>query len=182
MVFVPKQFHLNETDEKAEYDLHENDPQDAGYRRFLSRVSVPLLARLKTGAKGLDFGCGPGPTLSLMLEEAGHSLELYDKFYATDASVLTKTYDFISATEVVEHLATPEDTLRQLWDMLAAGGTLALMTKRVINQDRFETWHYTNDQTHIAFFSTTTFTWLAAELGASLEFVDNDVIFFSKAG
>lgn len=180
LVFVPQKYHLSASYEKAEYDLHENDPGDAGYRRFLSRVTVPLLARLKTGARGLDFGCGPGPTLSVMLEEAGHSLALYDKYYATDASVLAKSYDFISATEVVEHLAAPGDTLRQLWTMLAAGGTLALMTKLVIDKDRFQTWHYKNDQTHIAFFSTASFAWLADELGARLDFVDSDVIFLSK--
>ena len=180
LVFVPQEYHLSASDEKAEYDHHENDSKDAGYRRFLSRVSVPLLARLKPGSSGLDFGCGPGPTLSLILEEAGHSLALYDKFYATDATVLTKTYDFISATEVVEHLAAPGETLQQLWDMLARGGTLALMTKLVINKDRFQSWHYKDDPTHIAFFSTITFTWLADKRGAKLEFIENDVIFLTK--
>lgn len=180
MVFVPAKYHLSPRDEKAEYDHHENHPEDLGYRRFLSRVSVPLLARLKTESSGLDFGCGPGPTLSVMLEEYGHQLALYDKFYATDASVLAKTYDFISATEVVEHLAAPGDILHQLWSMLAVGGTLALMTKLVIDKERFQTWHYKNDQTHITFFSTTTFAWLAHVLGARLEFVDRDVIFLTK--
>jgi len=44
---------------------------DPRYRRFLARLAEPLIAHLPKGARGLDFGCGPGPTLSLMLREAG---------------------------------------------------------------------------------------------------------------
>ena len=33
-------------EEKAQYDLHENDPYDLGYRKFLSRLTDPLLAKL----------------------------------------------------------------------------------------------------------------------------------------
>ena len=36
LVFVPKCFWLNAEDEKATYDLHENNSQDQGYRKFLS--------------------------------------------------------------------------------------------------------------------------------------------------
>lgn len=180
LVFVPAKDHLSASAEKAEYDHHENSSADPEYRRFLSRLSIPLLARLKTRTEGLDFGCGPGPTLSVMLEEAGHNVALYDIFYSNDASVLEKNYKFISATEVVEHLAAPGLIFQQLWGMLKAGGTLALMTKLVISKKRFQTWHYKNDPTHIAFFSVATFTWLANELGATLEFIDDDVIFLSK--
>ena len=39
LVFVPADQHISEEAERAEYDLHENDPSDAGYRRFLSRLA-----------------------------------------------------------------------------------------------------------------------------------------------
>lgn len=180
LVFVSKKYHLCQTDEKAEYDQHENHPHDSGYRRFLSRLASPLLARLRPGSRGLDFGSGPGPTLSLILEEAGHKLELYDKFYAPKTEPLARTYHFVTATEVVEHLADPGDALRTLWTLLEPGGTLALMTKLVIDKQRFCSWHYKNDPTHIAFFSKATFTWLADSLEAKLEFIGDDVIFLSK--
>ena len=35
--------HLSPEDERAIYDLHQNDPADAGYRRFLSRMADPLV-------------------------------------------------------------------------------------------------------------------------------------------
>jgi len=72
-------------DERAEYLLHANDPQDAGYRRFLFRLAEPLLARLAPACEGLDYGCGPGPALAAMLREAGHDVALYDPFFAPDA-------------------------------------------------------------------------------------------------
>jgi hypothetical protein len=60
--------------ERRHYDTHENSPDDPGYRAFLNRLAAPLLAQLPSGQplSGLDFGCGPGPTLSVMLREAGH--------------------------------------------------------------------------------------------------------------
>ncbi|MGB2360319.1 MAG: methyltransferase, partial [Porticoccaceae bacterium] len=58
--------------EKAIYDQHQNSPDDLQYRRFLSRLTEPLLERLGPCSRGLDFGCGPGPTLSVMMAEQGH--------------------------------------------------------------------------------------------------------------
>jgi 2-polyprenyl-3-methyl-5-hydroxy-6-metoxy-1,4-benzoquinol methylase len=180
LVFVPSCFHLSNEEEKAEYDLHQNNPNDAGYRHFLSRLVTPLMDRLPAQAQGLDFGCGPGPTLSVMLEEAGHKVTLYDKFYAHDTHALEKDYDFITATEVVEHLAQPREELDRLYTLLRPGGILGIMTKQVINQTAFKDWHYKNDRTHISFFSRTTFEWLAARWEARLEFMGADVILVHK--
>ena len=66
--------HLSPEDERAIYDLHQNDPADARYRAFLARLADPLRAKLAPGMRGLDFGCGPGPVLSIMLREAGLAL------------------------------------------------------------------------------------------------------------
>lgn len=180
LVSVPRRFHLSPASERAEYDLHENDTQDPGYRRFLSRAATPLMARLSPRARGLDFGCGPGPALALMLEEAGFPTETYDPFYASDAGVFEKQYDFITATEVVEHLSDPKFELQRLYSLLVRGGVLAIMTKRVTNQDAFATWHYKNDKTHVVFFSEETFSWLASKWSAQVEFVAADVVFLTK--
>jgi hypothetical protein len=55
---------------------------------FLSQVFDPVTTHLKKGAKGLDFGSGPGPTLSLMFEKQGYQVDLFDKFYADNPEVL----------------------------------------------------------------------------------------------
>ena len=78
LVFVNPEQRVDAEAEKAVYDLHENDPQDQGYRRFLSRMADPLLQRIAPQSQGLDFGCGPGPALAMMLEEQGHQVALYE--------------------------------------------------------------------------------------------------------
>ncbi len=180
LVYVPARYHLDPHAEKAEYDKHQNTPDDPGYRRFLGRLAEPLGERMAAGSRGLDFGCGPGPALADILEGKGLRVALYDRYYFPDASTLCGSFDFICATEVVEHLAHPDKEISRLWQALAGGGVLAIMTKLVINPDRFANWHYIRDPTHIAFYSRSTLQWLARRLGARLEFVGDDVIFLTK--
>ncbi len=179
-MFVPPALFLSAVQEKAEYDRHRNDPCDPGYRRFHGRLFEPLQQRLAPNSAGLDFGCGPASALAAMLAEAGHRLALYDCFYAPRPAVLQERYDFITATEVVEHLHRPGEVLAQLWSLLRPGGLLGLMTKLVRDREAFARWHYKNDPTHVAFFSRQTFDWLACEWGAGVEFIGQDVILLSK--
>lgn len=182
LVFVPPEYFLSEANEKLAYDHHQNSPSDPDYRRFLNRLFFPLQARLTSKSHGLDFGSGPGPTLSVMFEEIGHTVTLYDHFYAHNPTVLQQPYDFITATEVVEHLHDPATILAQLWTLLKPGGYLGLMTKLVRDQNAFTTWHYKNDLTHVCFFSKETFEWLADQWHAELELFHSDVMVFHKRG
>ncbi|TDG13001.1 class I SAM-dependent methyltransferase [Seongchinamella unica] len=181
LVFVPPRYYLGSAEEKAEYDLHRNEVDDPGYRRFLSRLADPLLARIPSAARGLDFGCGPGPALAAMLKEAGHQVSLYDVFYRPDAEVLQRSYQFITATEVVEHLHEPGLALEQLWENLEPGGYLGIMTKLVRDAESFARWHYKNDPTHVCFFSESSWLWWARQRAASLERIGADVILLRKA-
>ncbi len=180
LVFVPKRNWLSSEDEKAIYDLHENNSQDRGYRQFLSRLSVPLLERLDPKQRGLDFGCGPGPALSTLLQAQGHKVDLYDPFYYDDPSVFDKTYDFICATEVVEHLRYPQKVFSDLFGMLKPGGWLGIMTKLVLDHRAFLQWHYIRDLTHVCFFSRATFDYVAQRFNADIQFIAKDVILLNK--
>ncbi|MBW4485334.1 MAG: class I SAM-dependent methyltransferase [Tildeniella torsiva UHER 1998/13D] len=180
LIFVLPASFLSFQAEKAEYDLHQNCAQDLGYRRFLSRLGDPLLDCLAPSSQGLDFGSGPGPTLSVMLEAAGHRVVLYDPFYADDGTVFAQLYDFITATEVVEHLRQPRMELDRLWSCLKPGGILGIMTKLSRDNAAFAGWHYKSDRTHICFFSVQTFEWLAAHWQAELTIVGQDVILLRK--
>lgn len=180
LVFVLPEFFLDTESEKQQYDLHENSAGDEGYRQFLGRLAEPLLTHLKPAATGLDFGCGPAPVLANMLSDAGHRVALYDCFYVRDESVWQQKYDFVTATEVVEHLHAPQLELARLWQVLNPGGCLALMTKLVIGVEAFSRWHYKNDPTHVCFFSKTTFEWWAKKHAAEITFVGSDVILLRK--
>lgn len=180
LVFVPSRYFLAPADEKACYDQHQNSPEDANYRRFLGRLFDPLVKQLSPGSRGLDFGCGPGPTLSLMLAEAAFPTAIYDPFYAPDPAVWRDRYDFVTASEVVEHLHRPMTDLQRLWSVLKPGGWLGIMTKRVLNRRAFAGWHYKNDPTHVAFFAEDTFLWLARRWSAELKIAGPDVVLLQK--
>lgn len=171
---------LSEAGEKAVYDDHENTVDDPGYRRFLLRPFGEVLKRKPAPARGLDFGCGPGPALVAMAEEANYTMAQYDKYYCPDEAVLGVEYDFITSTEVVEHLADPLPILERLWSLLAPGGLLVLQTKRVLDDERFRAWHYRNDPTHITFFAQQSFDWLGQHWGATPEYPHADVVVFTK--
>jgi len=180
LVFTSKEFHLSAVAEKTRYDSHQNNPKDQHYRAFLSQVFNPVVDNIQPGAKGLDFGCGPGPTLSVMFEEQGYEVDLFDKFYADNHSIFNKKYDFITATEVAEHLDKPGDELARLYDMLNKDGVLAIMTKMINDKVNFKSWYYKDDPTHICFFGQDTMHHLAKVWGARIKFYGDDVVLFFK--
>lgn len=161
--------------ERRHYLLHENDPADAGYRRFLSKLAQPLLERLPPHSAGLDYGCGPGPALARMLEEAGHKVALYDPFFFPDPAPLQHRYDFVTCTETAEHFHHPGEEFARLMELVRPGGLLAVMTCFQTDDARFEDWHYRRDPTHVVFYRAETFRWLAAAQGWSCESPGKDV-------
>jgi hypothetical protein len=183
LVFADPASLLDSQAELAIYQQHQNDPADQRYRQFLAKLATPLLQRLPSQPdvhsqpwQGLDFGSGPGPTLSLMLAEAGLQMAVYDPYFAADKSVLQQRYDVICCTEAIEHFYQPAQEW-QLWlQMLKAGSWLGLMTKLRPQTADFARWHYKNDPTHVSFFSQQTFQYLATRDGFSLEIIGNDVI------
>lgn len=162
--------------ELAVYQLHENHIHDPAYRRFLARLADPLLARLAPAARGLDYGCGPGPALAAVLTEAGHSMALYDPFFETDPAPLRNTYDFITCTEVVEHFHHPAEEFDRLGAMLRPGGWLAVMTCFQTEDARFARWHYRMDPTHVVFYRPETFARIAELRGWSCTIPVKDVV------
>jgi hypothetical protein len=166
--------------ELAHYRTHENDPSDPGYRSFLSRLSIPLGERLAPGAEGLDYGSGPGPTLALMFQERGYSMRNFDPFFSPDSSVLERTYDFITATEVVEHFFSPGPEFDRLDRMLSPGGWLGVMTEVLDETRSLSTWRYARDPTHVSLYSGSTLKWIARHYGWTLERPRPTVFLFQK--
>ena len=179
LIFVPKKDLLEPAEEKARYDLHQNDPNDSGYRNFLSRLFQPLEKKLLPGASGLDFGSGPGPTLSLMFEEAGYDCAIYDLYYANDSSVFNKQYDFLTCSETMEHMFRPGEEFKRFVQLVKPGGWIGIMTQ--LHDEApvpFERWHYKDDETHVCFFSRKSFQTLEKMHGLRLELHPNGIALF----
>jgi hypothetical protein len=173
---------VSDAEARAEYEAHENDPSDPRYRAFLNRLAEPLLARLPAASIGLDYGSGPGPTLGILLEEVGHAVRLYDPLFCPDAAALTQSYDFVTATEVVEHFFEPATEFARLFGLVKPGGWLGVMTG-VLEPDRdFTTWHYPRERTHVSFYRQQTWQWLAERHGVTWERPHPNVALFRRRG
>lgn len=180
LTFVPGAQHLSPEAERARYASHLNSPADAGYRAFLDRLLAPLAERLPAGARGLDFGSGPGPTASVMLRERGFVMTDYDPYFAPDQAALSGRYDFLVCTEVVEHLRRPAEVFQRLDALLAPGGLLGVMTGVLEDDASFPSWWYHKDPTHIAFYRPETLSWIARRFGWTLERPSRDAALFRK--
>lgn len=156
---------LDAAAERAYYGTHENRVDDPGYRRFLAQLAEPLMACLPHGARGLDYGCGTAPALAMMLGEAGFPTVGYDPFFVTDELVLAQRYDFVTCTEVLEHMHDPLRDLARIDAMLAQGGVLGLMTELRPPMADFSRWHYHRDPTHVGFHSGDSLRWAAGRFG-----------------
>ena len=181
LIFVTRDELLPPDEEKARYDLHENDLADRGYRQFLQQLTRPLLAHMGPPPQlGLDFGSGPGPVLAHMLEKRGYAMTCYDPFYAPNTDALKKTYDFVTCSEVVEHFHQPARDWRLLLKVLKPGGWLGVMTTLINDAEQFPELHYITDRTHVSFYSRRTFHHLARHKGVDVLFQSDNVILIHK--
>jgi SAM-dependent methyltransferase len=180
VTFLDPAQRLTAAEEYSRYLTHENNPQDPSYRHFLARVAVPLLERLPPHQRGLDYGCGPGPALAMMLREAGHTVSIFDPFFFPDPAPLNGSYDFITCTEALEHFCQPMEEFQRFQAMLAPGGLLALMTSFLRDDVQFATWRYRRDPTHVVFYREETLDYVAGILGWSCEIVGKDVALMHK--
>lgn len=163
LIFTETPFLPAEKSEKERYLTHNNGIQYKGYVNFLNQAVEPALPLLKKHMHGLDFGCGPVPTLSLILEQKGITCDDYDPFFFPD--IPPKCYDFIFATESFEHFFYPAKEISLIKDLLKPGGILIIMTETWKSTGEFTDWYYAKDFTHVSFFHNKTFEFIAREFG-----------------
>jgi len=136
--------------------------------KFLYRAITPALHYINTKQRGLDYGCGPVPTLSVILKENhGIACDDYDPIFYPDSP--SDQYDFIFSTECFEHFFAPTKEIVTIKELLKPGGLLIVMTELWNDDTDLATWYYFRDTTHVAFFHTKTFQYIA-------EFYDFELI------
>jgi len=180
LIFVPKENHVSVEIEKKRYDKHINTKKNKGYIAQFKNLIEQISMDHPKGAKGLDFGSGPSPVLAKLLTDKGFNMSIYDLFYTDTPEIFKDQYDFISATEVIEHLANPVTEMKRLWDCIKPGGKLYILTQRYPVKKEFLQWYYKNDPTHISYFQKETFKELAAILSAELEMKDKTLVILTK--
>ncbi len=178
LAHVPREFHIPESEEAHRYRQHNNDPKDPAYRAFLETLLDPLRRHMPAGPqKGLDYGSGPGPAISVILGEEGHEIANYDPLFAPFGERLNERYGLVTCTEVVEHFANPGKDWEKLFKA-SAGGLLGVMTHMTRDDLDFTNWYYKNDPTHICFYSPKTMRFIAQKSGSEiLEMGERYVVF-----
>tara|TARA_Y100000588_G_C13945574_1_gene791972 strand:+ start:57 stop:740 length:684 start_codon:yes stop_codon:yes gene_type:complete len=180
-IFVPNKYHLNETLQKQRYMEHNNDPNDSRYRNFLSKATIPLLEQINKGSVGIDYGSGPGPTISPMLKEHGLTTVNFDPIFAPDEKVLSDQYDFITCTEAAEHFSMPLKEFGLFQKLLKPNGVLVVMTSLLDTCNDFTTWGYNHDPTHIVFYSRSTMRWIGRRFKWEINFPSDTVTLFKTS-
>ena len=178
--FLDRKHYIDEDSEKKRYLEHENIIENEGYRNFLSKLSNPLIEKIHTSAKGLDFGCGHGPALADIFIKNKYSIDLYDPFFFPNKEIFSKTYDFITCTETAEHFFNPKKEFDLMNALLKKDGWLGVMTCFLTTHDDFDSWHYRRDPTHVVFYAEKTFEVIAKQRDWNCEIVAKDVVLFNK--
>lgn len=183
-IFKSREEIITSTTEKNIYDQHNNSIDQEGYVDFLyGFLHNALFPYIHEYRKGLDFGSGPTPVLAEILQEYhGCSMDIYDLFYSPKKVYRNKKYDFITSTEVAEHLINPMEYFRLFKELLHDNGVLAVMTlfhPRDLN--RFISWHYIRDKSHVSFYSIKTMEYIANNIGLEIIYTnDNRYVTFTK--
>jgi 2-polyprenyl-3-methyl-5-hydroxy-6-metoxy-1,4-benzoquinol methylase len=181
LLFKNPEKYLSPDEDLKRYSTHENNKEDQGYIDFLNKLVNPLAPFLPACFSAIDFGCGPGPTLSIILKEKGGEVENYDPLFFKNQKALKESYDVVTSTEVVEHFKTPSEDWELLVKLIKPNGILAIMTQFINASIDYKSWWYKNDPTHVVFYREETFAYLANRF--CLEVIFNDqksVIIFRK--
>ncbi len=173
---------LNEEDEKARYDTHNNDILDPGYRKFVSPISESILNDFTPEHLGLDYGCGPGPVITVVLRESNYQIDLFDPYYQPDYGFLDKQYDYIFSCEVFEHFYEPKKEIEKLVGLLKPGGKLYVMTHLYDPEVEveFPNWYYKKDPTHVFIYTKKTMQFIAQKFKLKLEKIEGRLLVFGK--
>ena len=156
-------YYLTADEEKAEYEIHNNDVNDIRYQNFTMPITNYVLNEFLPEHKGLDFGSGTGPVISSMLMKKGYDIVQYDPFFAPNQNVLNNKYDYIVSCEVFEHFHNPKMEIDRLTSLLKTNGMLLIMTMLYNDQIDFNTWNYRNDSTHVFIYRKETIEYIAKE-------------------
>lgn len=169
LVFLDPLQRPDEFTERERYLEHNNSSEDERYVAYLRGFAEEALLPYVQPARVLDFGSGPNPVFAGVLRALGFEVDIYDPLFAPGGEWLSRSYDAVTAVEVVEHLFQPLEEFRRLRGVLRPGGYLALRTLlHYGDRQRFAGWWYRQDPTHVCFYSARSFEVLADLLDMQL--------------
>ncbi|MDH7447027.1 class I SAM-dependent methyltransferase [Aquimarina sp. 2201CG14-23] len=179
-ILLHPSYFLSNTEEKNRYQAHNNDVTDTGYRNFVSPIVESVLKKYTKKHKGLDFGSGSGPVVTLMLQDQGYDVQPYDPFFDPNKQALERKYDYIICCEVMEHFYNPAKEFGLLHTLLNPKGNLYCKTNLYEDSIDFNSWWYKNDSTHVFFYTKETLHWIKKQYQFSDVIITKELIVFKK--
>lgn len=169
--------YFSHQEEVERYLQHQNSIDDSSYQNYFVQfiVETKLLENKDNRiVNGLDFGSGPTPVLAHVLTHNYQvNMDIYDPIFSPNPVYENKLYDFITCTEVIEHIKNPLETFNLFNKLLVPNGLLAIMTQFHPNHENlFLDWFYIRDRSHISFFTLRTVETLAAKTGFTLAWMN----------
>lgn len=156
--------------EKNRYQQHQNSKADEGYVKFLKQPLDPALELISRESLVLDYGCGPEPVLSQLLQEKGVHCQNFDPFFYPKEP--EGKFDCIFSTETFEHFHYPHKELQRISSLLNDNGLLVIMTEFYKDASHFRNWWYTRDFTHVVFYNQSTFEYICSLYGFAIQYTD----------
>ena len=177
-IFKHLQDHLSPEAEKSRYELHQNNVQDLEYQNFLMPVIEAVTrCQLKTH-QGLDYGCGPSSAISYLLKQKGFVVAEFDPYFHPHQELLKVSYDYITCTEVIEHMSHPAVEFKKLRNLLKPQGRLYIKTSLTDEIKNFGNWYYQRDPTHVGFFNQSSLEYIKNKFGfLKLEIFEKYLVF-----
>ncbi len=130
--------------------------------------------------KLLDYGSGPQPVLAEILRAKDYQVEIYDSFYAQN-KFKPGSFDLITSTEVFEHFHNPIKEIEKIIDLTKPNGYIAVLTRFCPELEKFKSWFYKDDKTHVSFYTVKTFEYIAKRFNLKiLKHDDFEYIVFQK--
>jgi len=182
---MDKNTYMSRESEEAHYMKHENDVHDPAYRSFVQPCTQFVRKMIPKDRRGLDYGAGPGPVISSVLEESDYKMVKYDPFFSPDKSVLNDRYDFVVCSEVAEHFHDVQGEFKRMIQYVHPAfladdgrGYLLIMTRLWDKGIDFEHWHYRRDPTHVFIYHKETMLWIAQWFGLELVLCESQFTVF----
>lgn len=182
--FLEREQLLGLGEERERYLFHQNSEDNLGYVKWLSGI-VDNTAKVidLSGKKILDYGCGHTPVLPQILKSKNPEItdiDYYDLYFYPDLDV-TKRYSCIFSIEVFEHFRDVYNEIKRAFSLLEEGGYFVVSTGFLPSEDKFASWWYIQDATHISFYSEQTLNWIAKTFSLNIVFSDGkNLLIFQK--
>ena len=155
----------------------QNNLENKGYVTMFEEKIAAVKQVCSNAKTVLDYGCGEDMVLKSLLVNHGYEeVDGYDPNYFSEQH-LKSEYDLIISTEAFEHFREPRNEMEKIASLLGPSGYVAIMTQfypgataASPSADKFSSWYYKRDPTHVAFYCAETFAWIALHLGFQIVF------------